>query len=64
MQLTFEDDVTTVQQFRQLFTVIPELMHIKMLEFRGAYGAPAPLQGAIRSPSLTKAPSVGTARNR
>jgi dolichyl-phosphate beta-glucosyltransferase len=37
VQLTFEDDVTTVQQFRMLFTVIPELMHIKMLELRGAY---------------------------
>jgi dolichyl-phosphate beta-glucosyltransferase len=37
VELTFEDDVTTVQQFRMLFTVIPELMHIKMLELRGAY---------------------------
>ena len=37
VQLTYEDDVTTVQQFRQLFTVIPELIHIKMLELRGAY---------------------------
>jgi hypothetical protein len=35
--LTYEDDVTTVQQFRQLFSVIPELVHIKMLELRGAY---------------------------
>ena len=39
VQLTYEDDVTTVQQFRQLFTVIPELIHIKVLELRGAYGA-------------------------
>ena len=37
VQLTYEDDITTVQQFRQLFTVIPELIHIKMLEMRGAY---------------------------
>ena len=37
VQLTYEDDVTTVQQFRQLFGVIPELVHIKMLELRGAY---------------------------
>ena len=37
VRLTYEDDVSTVQQFRQLFTVIPELMHIKMLELRGAY---------------------------
>ena len=38
VRLTFEDDVTTVQQFRQLFVVLPELIHIKMLEWRGAYG--------------------------
>ena len=42
MELTFEDDVTTVQQFSLLLTVIPELMHIKMLELRGAYGPRAP----------------------
>jgi dolichyl-phosphate beta-glucosyltransferase len=40
VQLTYEDDVTTVQQFRQLFTVIPGLIHIKMLQLRGAYGTP------------------------
>jgi dolichyl-phosphate beta-glucosyltransferase len=39
VQLTFEDDVTTVQQFRYLFKVIPDLTRIKMLEMRGAYGA-------------------------
>jgi len=38
VQLTFEDDVTTVQQFRYLFKVFPELARIKMLEMRGAYG--------------------------
>jgi dolichyl-phosphate beta-glucosyltransferase len=38
VQLTFEDDVTTVQQFRYLFKVIPELARIKMLDMRGAYG--------------------------
>jgi hypothetical protein len=38
VQLTYEDDITTVQQFRYLFTVVPELIHIKMLEMRGAYG--------------------------
>ena len=37
VQLTYEDDITTVQQFRFLFTVIPELIHIKLLEMRGAY---------------------------
>jgi glycosyltransferase involved in cell wall biosynthesis len=37
VQLTYEDDITTVGQFRYLFTVIPELIHIKMLEIRGAY---------------------------
>jgi dolichyl-phosphate beta-glucosyltransferase len=39
VQLTYEDDITTVQQFRHLLTVIPELIHIKMLEMRGAYEA-------------------------
>jgi dolichyl-phosphate beta-glucosyltransferase len=43
VRLTFEDDVTTVQQFRQLFTVIPELMQIKVLEMRGAYAPREPL---------------------
>jgi len=37
VQLTYEDDITTVQQFRYLFAVIPELMRIKTLEMRGAY---------------------------
>jgi glycosyltransferase involved in cell wall biosynthesis len=35
--LTYDTDVTTVQMFRFLITVIPELLHIKMLELRGAY---------------------------
>jgi dolichyl-phosphate beta-glucosyltransferase len=39
VRLTFEDDVTTVQQFRLLFRVIPELIQIKILEMRGAYRA-------------------------
>jgi dolichyl-phosphate beta-glucosyltransferase len=39
VRLTFDDDITTIQQFSLLFTVIPELMHIKMLELRGAYAA-------------------------
>ena len=38
VQLTYEDDITTVRQFRYLLTVIPELIHIKMLELRGVYG--------------------------
>jgi dolichyl-phosphate beta-glucosyltransferase len=37
VQLTYEDDITTVRQFRYLLTVIPELIHIKMLELRGVY---------------------------
>ena len=37
MRLTFEDDVSTVQQFKQFFTVIPGLMRIKLLQMRGAY---------------------------
>jgi dolichyl-phosphate beta-glucosyltransferase len=40
VHLTFEDDITTVAQFRQLFAVIPELLHIKLLEMRGAYDVP------------------------
>jgi glycosyltransferase involved in cell wall biosynthesis len=53
VELTFEDDVTTVQQLSLLFTVIPELMHIKMLELRGAYsGSMAPAAS-----SATPAPS-------
>ena len=39
VQLTYEDDVTTVQQFKQLFTVLPELIQIKALQLRGAYKA-------------------------
>jgi glycosyltransferase involved in cell wall biosynthesis len=38
VQLTYEDDITTAGQFRHLVTVIPELLQIKMLERRGAYG--------------------------
>ncbi len=39
VQLTYEDDITTVQQFQHLFGVIPELVRIKALEVRGAYEA-------------------------
>jgi dolichyl-phosphate beta-glucosyltransferase len=39
VQLTYEDDITTVTQFRLLLTVIPQLIHIKLLELRGAYDA-------------------------
>jgi dolichyl-phosphate beta-glucosyltransferase len=37
VRLTYEDDITTVGQFQYLFSVIPELVHIKALELRGAY---------------------------
>jgi glycosyltransferase involved in cell wall biosynthesis len=53
VRLTFEDDVTTVQQFRQLFTVIPELMQIKILEMRGAYRSGA--EGAVSHESSLSA---------
>jgi dolichyl-phosphate beta-glucosyltransferase len=43
VRLTYEDDITTVRQVRYLLTVIPELLHIKMLEMRGAYSRPLPL---------------------
>ena len=42
VELTYEDDITTVGQFRHLLTVIPELVQIKMLEMRGAYETRAP----------------------
>ncbi len=37
VQLTYETDITTVRQFSYLLRVIPELIHIKMLELRHAY---------------------------
>jgi dolichyl-phosphate beta-glucosyltransferase len=37
VQLTYEDDITTVRQFTYLLTVIPELIHIKILDIRGVY---------------------------
>lgn len=40
VRITYEDDITTVAQFKQLFAVIPELLHIKLLEMRGAYDVP------------------------
>jgi glycosyltransferase involved in cell wall biosynthesis len=57
VQLTFEDDVTTVQQFRYLFKVIPELTRIKMLEMRGAYRA---ARGPLTPPSLHESVSPAT----
>jgi glycosyltransferase involved in cell wall biosynthesis len=67
VRLTFEDDITTVQQFRYLFTVIPELIHIKMLEMRGAYRGqgPAPARlGHQASGADEEATSVRGARDR
>ena len=67
VQLTYEDDVTTVQQFKYLLTVIPELIHIKMLEMRGAYtsrGAASTPQGAQVSAADKTAAPVGGARER
>ena len=54
VQLTFEDDVTTVQQFTYLFKVIPELARIKMLEMRGAY---ANARGGVTPSSLPESVS-------
>jgi glycosyltransferase involved in cell wall biosynthesis len=55
VQLTYEDDITTVGQFRHLLTVIPELIHIKMLELRGVYdtrqGTAAPAAAEPVEPS-------------
>ena len=67
VQLTYEDDITTVQQFRYLFTVIPELIRIKMLERRGAYG-PRGLGGTTRDAQVSgadkPAASIGGTRDR
>jgi dolichyl-phosphate beta-glucosyltransferase len=67
VRLTYEDDITTVQQFRQLFTVIPELMHIKMLELRGAYAdrsvAPVRHQDEVSAAEKSAAP-VARGRDR
>ena len=57
VRLTFEDDVTTVQQFRQLFTVIPELMHIKILEMRGAYASRRPGAASERQAAEPEGPA-------
>ena len=65
VQLTFEDDVTTVQQFRYLFKVFPELARIKMLEMRGAYrgtrggGAQPSLPDSVSSATLNSPRSSG-----
>jgi dolichyl-phosphate beta-glucosyltransferase len=63
VQLTYEDDITTVGQFRHLLTVIPELIHIKMLEIRGAYETremlPIAPEGQIESADERAAPAAG-----
>jgi dolichyl-phosphate beta-glucosyltransferase len=67
VQLTYEDDITTVQQFRYLLTVIPELIRIKTLHMRGAYRAhgPAPTRHENQVSGADKAAaSVGGARDR
>jgi hypothetical protein len=68
VQLTYEDDITTVGQLRYLFTVIPELIHIKTLEMRGAYQtrerAATPRQDqAASSDRLTAQAPTGTAQD-
>jgi glycosyltransferase involved in cell wall biosynthesis len=64
VQLTYEDDITTVGQLRYLLTVIPELIHIKMLEVRGAYDGtralPMPHERQI-APAAKRAGSTITA---
>jgi glycosyltransferase involved in cell wall biosynthesis len=57
VQLTYEDDITTVGQFRYLFQVIPELIQIKMLEMRGAYDTPS-TPGAFRTGLEVTAPDA------
>lgn len=58
VRLTYEDDVTTVQQFQVAFSVVPELVQIKMLELRGAYRSDLPTagaQGAAGAPAVLPA---------
>jgi glycosyltransferase involved in cell wall biosynthesis len=65
VQLTFEDDITTVQQFRYLFRVIPELARIKMLDMRGAYGdargdlTPSPFPDSVPGATVNTPRSSG-----
>jgi hypothetical protein len=67
LERSFEDDITIVQQFKHLRTVIPELIHIKMLEMRGAYTSrgPTPLRhdSQVSAADETAAPVEG-ARDR
>jgi dolichyl-phosphate beta-glucosyltransferase len=65
VQLTFEDDVTTVQQFTYLLKVFPELARIKMLEIRGAYAGardsvtPSSLPDSVSRATLNSPRSSG-----
>jgi dolichyl-phosphate beta-glucosyltransferase len=69
VQLTYEDDISTVRQLRLLLTVVPQLIQIKTLELRGAYrtpstSAPYPLETRppeTESPVLTVTGSAGAA---
>lgn len=49
VHLTYNTDASTVSQLRSFISVLPELMRIKVLEFRGAYDfsrhAPPPAEG-------------------
>ncbi|HET6464433.1 MAG TPA: glycosyltransferase [Nitrospiria bacterium] len=40
VHLTYSSDASTVRQLRSFFTILPELMRIKMLDLRGAYDSP------------------------
>lgn len=42
IHLICESDYTTIPRFRYFFSVVPELLHIKSLERRGAYDAAPP----------------------
>ena len=64
VQLTYEDDITTVGQFRVLFSVIPELIHIKLLELRGAYQGPRDAAAASRQSILPGREASGIHRGR
>jgi glycosyltransferase involved in cell wall biosynthesis len=64
VQLTYEDDITTVGQFRYLFRVVPDLIHIKVLEMRGAYETCPPELEHTHGVGTAQAPAVAVLPSR
>jgi glycosyltransferase involved in cell wall biosynthesis len=40
VHLSYHTDESTINHFRQFFTILPQLLHIKILELKGAYSTP------------------------